>query len=112
MDANAALQKLCKWRSVFAGWQLGTRSIKDAECQAVRDHREVTMLLRAEVNALTTLLVDKGCFTAAEFTKQVGIEAELLDKAFEKRFPGISTTLVGVEYQAPACIETMKDWKP
>lgn len=48
----AALNKLAKWRSVFAGWQLGTRLKEDPECQAVKDHREVTILLRAEVSAL------------------------------------------------------------
>lgn len=60
MDVNRILQKLCKWRSVFAGWQLGTRPDTDAECQAVRDHREVTMLMRAELSALTALLIEKG----------------------------------------------------
>jgi hypothetical protein len=33
-----ALQKLAKWRLIFAGWQLGTRLKGDPECDAVRDH--------------------------------------------------------------------------
>src|SRR5438067_1656730 len=41
---DAALNRLTKWRSVFCGWQLGTRSSTDPEAQAVRDHREATML--------------------------------------------------------------------
>jgi len=55
-----ALNKFAKWRTWFASWQLGTRSDHDGECSAVKDHREVTMLLRAEVNALTKVLIDKG----------------------------------------------------
>lgn len=31
------LQRLGKWRTVFASWQLGTRSKNDPEAQAVRD---------------------------------------------------------------------------
>jgi hypothetical protein len=111
-NVDNALQKLTKWRSVFAGWQLGTRSIEDAECQAVRDHREVTMLMRAELNALTWLLIDKKIFTPEEFTERVGIEAGLLDKDYEEKFPGISTSLVGVHYKMPEAAITMKGWRP
>src|SRR5205809_59165 len=48
----AALNRLTKWRSVFAGWQLGTRPLGDPECDAVRDHREVTILMRAELTTI------------------------------------------------------------
>lgn len=34
------LNVVCKWRSLFAGWQLGTRPKGDPESDAVRDHRE------------------------------------------------------------------------
>ncbi len=97
---------------MFAGWQLGTRADTDPECQAVRDHREVTMLLRVEVNALTSLLIEKGFFTAQEFSAAVGYEAELLDKAYEKRFPGLSTSQHGVNIKMPEALETMKGWRP
>ena len=53
----AALNRLCKWRAIFAGWQLGTRAKGDPESDAVRDHREVTILLRAEASAMTGLLL-------------------------------------------------------
>lgn len=55
-----AMNKLAKWRSIFAGWQLGTRAKGDPESDAVRDHREATILLRAEVNALTACLIEGG----------------------------------------------------
>lgn len=54
-DTADALNRLAKWRTVFAGWQLGTRARGDPESDAVRDHREATIMLRAEVNALTAL---------------------------------------------------------
>ena len=60
---SRAMNRLAKWRSVFAGWQLGTRQIGDPESDAVRDHREVTLLLRAEQSALVLLLIEKGIFT-------------------------------------------------
>jgi hypothetical protein len=112
MDVNRILQKLCKWRGVFAGWQLGTRADTDAECQAVRDHREVTMLLRAEVSALTGLLIEKGGFSAEEFRQQLAIEAVHLDKAYEEKFPGFSTSDVGVEMHLPTALQTTKGWRP
>ncbi len=112
MSVQAILNKLTKWRGVFAGWQLGTRANTDPECQAVRDHREITILLRVEVNALTALLVDKGYFTEAEFTAAVGRDAEELDKDYERRFPGISTSQDGVILKMPEAAQTMKGWRP
>jgi hypothetical protein len=106
------IQRLCKWRSIFAGWQLGTRSNSDPECQAVRDHREVTMILRAEVNALTHLLANKSrTFTIQEFGSQVQKEAEWLCSEYEKRFPGCRASDEGMVFDSRA-VETMKNWKP
>lgn len=113
-EIAAALQKLTKWRSVFAAWQLGTRADTDQECKAVKDHREVTILLRAEVSALTGLLIEKGVFTAVEFTEALANEAEQLSADYEKRFPGIEATLTGITYHLPKIKEhgTMDGWPP
>jgi hypothetical protein len=111
-EANNAIQKLCKWRGVFAGWQLGTRTSEDPECQAVRDHREVTMLMRAELNALTRCCIDAGLFTEETFTKQLGEEAQFLDKSYEEKFPGYSTDLDGVHMKMPEAFNTSKGWRP
>lgn len=97
---DAALQRLTKWRSVFAGWQLGTRSMEDPECQAVRDHREVTILMRAELNAMLSLLVEKG------------EEANRLSGLYEEKFPGMKATDFGIQYDTKRAAETMKGWKP
>lgn len=108
---HAALNKVTKWRTVFAGWQLGTRSDSDPECKAVKDHREVTILLRVENTALLKLLVDKGIFTTEEFQQATIDEAELLNKDYEARFPGVQATDIGMRYDWRA-MDTMKDWKP
>lgn len=114
-ETRRRLEKLGKWRSLFAGWQLGTRPDSDPECQAVKDHREVTILLRTEVNALTALLIEKGVFTAEEFDIQVGDEAKALDEAFQKRFPGVTSTEHGLSFDISRADEIstwMGGWKP
>lgn len=110
--ASRVTNRLCKWRSVFAGWQLGTRLDTDPESCAVRDHREVTMLLRAEVNALTACLIDAGVITSRSYTEQVIIECEHLDASYERRFPGMKATDHGITYELPLAAETMKGWLP
>ena len=112
MNQRDVLEKLAKWRTVFASWQLGTRSDTDPECTAVKDHREVTILLRAEVNALTALLIKDGVFTADEFAAQVQDEAVHLDLMYEKKFPGISTGLDGVVFTMPEAAETLRSFPP
>ncbi len=106
-----ALDRLTKWRTVFAGWQLGTRTKDDPECRAVKDHREVTILLRAEVSALVGMLVKKGVMTTEEWQQAMIEEAELLNKDYEKRFPGMVATDIGIRYDKRAA-ETMKGWLP
>lgn len=105
------LNRVTKWRNVFAGWQLGTRTDTDPECKAVKDHREVTILLRIEGSAMLKLLVDKGIFTEEEFQRGLIEEAELLDKDYERRFPGVQATDIGIKFDRRAA-ETMKDWLP
>lgn len=106
-----ATNRLAKWRSVFAGWQLGTRQQGDPESDAVRDHREVTLLLRAEQSALCALLVEKGVFTQEEWTAAFIQETERYQQDLEKKFPGMQATEFGIHYDRRA-METMKDWKP
>jgi hypothetical protein len=110
--AARVTNRLTKWRSTFAGWQLGTRLDTDPESQAVRDHREVTMLMRAELNALTACCITAGLFTAREFTEQVIVECERLDQAYERRFPGFSSSDIGMTMKLPEAAETMKGWRP
>jgi hypothetical protein len=90
MTAYEALNLVCKWRAVFAGWQIGTRPKGDPECDAIRDHRETTIILRVEQTALSKLLVDKGIVTLEELEKAIGDEAVLLNRDYERKFPGIT----------------------
>lgn len=109
---SAALNRLAKWRTVFAGWQLGTRSMSDPEAQAVRDHREVTMLMRAELNALVGLLVEKGVFSIQEFTERLDSEAEYLSKQYEQKFPGAKATDIGMDLDLAVFSKTAAGWRP
>lgn len=111
---STALNKLARWRPWFAGWQLGTRVNADPESQAVRDHRETTMILRAEQSALARLLIEKGVCTTAEFMAAVADEAEMLDKSYEARWPGVRTTEDGLVLDVAVIREhgTMAGWKP
>ena len=105
------LNRLCKWRMVYVGWQLGTRSTDDPEAQAVKDHRELTIMLRAEVNALSALLTQKKVFTSVELTAQVDVEAEVLMEAYEERFPGFKACDDGMQMDVQLAKVTMKGWK-
>jgi len=106
-----ALNTLAKWRVLFTGWQLGTRPKGDPECDAVRDHRELTILLRAEVTTFTALLREKGVFTDEEWLAALQREAELLNKDYERRFPGVTASEDGLAIDKRA-LPWMKGWKP
>lgn len=108
---DRALNRLTKWRTLFTGWQLGTRLKGDPESDAVRDHREVSILMRAELNAITQLLIKKGVFTEDEFGLQLAHECGHLEKGFEERFPGVKANDSGLVIDA-RFTETSKGWKP
>lgn len=110
-DSNRILNRLAKWRTHFAGWQLGTRLLDDPEAQAVRDHREVTILLRAEVNAISRALIEAKIVSEERFTDLVCEEAILLEKAFEQRWPGVRATDEGLAYDNRV-VDWMKKWRP
>jgi hypothetical protein len=112
--ALAALNRLGKWRSIFAGWQLGTRPKGDPECDAVRDHREVTILLRAEMSAAIGVLVRKGVITEAEWTAALEREANDLSRGYSQRFPGAAATDDGLTLDLRRIERAgwMKGWRP
>lgn len=106
-----ALNILTKWRVLFTGWQLGTRPKGDPEGDAVRDHREATILLRAEVTAFTGLLRAKGVFTDEEWLAALEREAKLLAEDYERRFPGVTASENGLKIDKRA-LPWMKGWRP
>jgi hypothetical protein len=105
------MERLGKWRTLFAGWQLGTRPKGDPECEAVGDHREATLVLRAEVTALSMLLVSKGVATQEEVLAAFEDEAEQLNADLERRFPGVKATDYGLALDKRV-LPWMKGWKP
>ena len=110
--ARSALEKVAKWRSVLAGWQLGTRQESDPECKAVRDQRDAQIALRVEVTALTSLLLEKGVIKEDEYFDAIIREAHELDAMYERKFPGFKTNEHGVDIDVAVAVETMKGWKP
>lgn len=109
---SATLNRVAKWRNVFAGWQLGTRSDTDPEAKAVKDQREALILMRIEVTAMVALMIEKNVFTEQEFKASMIREADFLDKVFEKAFPGFSVADYGVKMTMPEAGETMRNWRP
>jgi len=109
-----ALNRVAKWRTLFAGWQLGTRPKGDPECDAVRDHRELTILLRVEQSALVGVLIRKGIINPHEWEAALEDEANQLDDDYQVKFPGVRATDDGLvmnlrEIEAAGW---MKTWKP
>jgi len=109
--ALRSLNRLTKWKAVFSGWQLGTRPIGDPESDAVRDHREISLILRAEVTALSRILVEKHLMTRDDLNRAIGEEAEYLADSLSLRFPGFRATDDGMEMDGRA-VETTKGWNP
>ena len=109
--AMKSLNRLAKWRSHYAGWQLGTRSNTDPECNAVRDSQEARLLMRVEVTAVVKLLVEKGLVTVDELNEAVAEEADMLNDDLAIRWPGIHAEDHGLVYDHRAK-DTMTGWKP
>jgi hypothetical protein len=106
---RAALEKLAKWRKFFASWQLGTTPADDGRYKAVANHRELSILMRAELSALTGLLIRKGAFTQAEFGEALEREAKLLDHDYEESYPGWRSLTEGLSMKLPEAAETMRN---
>lgn len=104
------INRLGKWRAVFAGWQLGRRPQCDPESEAVRDHRELSMLLRAELNALSALLLERKIVTVDDLSKQLQVECKYLCEAYERRFPGVKATDAGIQIQPELALHTTGEW--
>ena len=105
-----SINNLAKWRRVFMNWQLGSRQKGDHEADAVVDHRELSMIMRAELNGLVALLIQKGVFSALEFTAQLHVEAEELSASFSNRFPGYTAADDGLVVDLSKGLETARKY--
>ena len=88
MTAAEALNRLCKWRTVLTGWHLGSQSSDTPGVPAMRDLQDFRLVVRAEVSALVTLLVETGVFSADEYETALALEAEILERKLQESFPG------------------------
>lgn len=104
---STALNIVTKWRNVFA---LMWTANHEAKHKAIKNASEQAILHRCELSALAALLIQKGVFTHVEFTAQAEIEAEALNEAYEKRFPGMKASLTGVTFSNPEASRTMQRW--
>jgi hypothetical protein len=103
------LNKLCKWRTVLAGWHGGSLGKDSPGCKALRDEADQRLITRVELNALVSLSIARGVFTGDDLHKQFDIEAAELDRHYERRFPGFRTTSDGVNiYDTDMAQETTK----
>lgn len=96
MTQMTSTNRLAKWRRIFMNWQIGNAPKGHLEGDAIVHHRELSMILRAECNALAALLIQKGVFSQIEFTAQTEVEAEHLATEYEKLFPGLKVTDDGI----------------
>ena len=72
-----------------------------------------TALMRVELTAIATLLIESGAFNVEQFQEACAKEAELLDKDYEKKFPGFRTSAEGIViYDKNLAADTTRHWKP
>jgi hypothetical protein len=93
----AALNKLCKWRNVFTGWHLGSLPKNAPGVPTMRDLQDFRLIARAELNAITAMLVAKGICTSDELRESLAAEALAFDAKLEAIFPGYRATDDGIE---------------
>jgi hypothetical protein len=103
---EAAVQRLAKWRTVFVGWMIGTRSPDQPGVKAYRDRADAVLMMRVEINALTALLIAKGVFSVDEFMAQIVTECEHKQRELEAMFPGYKATDIGISIDIPVAAET------
>lgn len=151
------LNRLGKWRTILTGRLVGTKAITDPTAIALRDVFDKMNILAAEANALQTLTLDLGIFSAEDlqsmleirnaaakagtvelfstllklraqvtavtdilirsgafgaerYRAQVHIESELLCECYEATFPGIQATDDGLSMKPLVVAKYMKEW--
>lgn len=109
------MNKLCKWRTVLAGWHTGSKALLNPQgkpepgVQAMRDLMDKWLIMRVDNSAMAAILIKKGIVTAEEFTAQVYAEAEHLDAALTTLFPGFRSTENGMSIDIEKALKTMAD---
>lgn len=102
------LNRLCRWRTVFTGWFIGTKAKEAPGVQAWRDLADTRLIQRVEMNATLALLLDKGIITVDELKSQIVIECDAYQKELEAKFPGHVAIEDGIRINGPLALETYK----
>lgn len=95
-SVELAVNRLCRFKMVLARWQLGNRENGDQEFEAVCDTRSLLLILRAEVNALLSVLVDTRIIKHTDFDKALEATANRDNTNLSLRFPGYYGTDEGL----------------
>jgi hypothetical protein len=107
MNVDTALNRLAKWRKFFVSWQVGTRELGDREAAAITHHVEMSILMRAELNAVIKVLLDSGTVTSGELEHAITAEALALAETYAKNYPGWKATDAGMAMEMPDALNTM-----
>lgn len=92
------LEALGKWRNVLAARMFGywknsaeykSDSRKKAQYDEYAELRELTLALRAEMNSIAQLMLNKKIFTEEEYILMMNDQMGLLLMQYQKHFPGI-----------------------
>jgi translation initiation factor 2 beta subunit (eIF-2beta)/eIF-5 len=81
--------KLRQIGRVQFGRIFGTEPNTSGRYKAMIDLLERCYFMRAEINAVTKLLIDKGVFSSSEFQKEIESEMEVYFKDVAAHFPEI-----------------------
>lgn len=112
-ELRRAAQRLRQFGRLAASRLFGTLPTTSGRYKAVVDEWERSLLLRAEMNALVLLLVDKKVVTSAEWTARVVEEIRALADAHQKLWPELTTDEVGIhvhDAQAFAARSKSEGW--
>jgi hypothetical protein len=119
IDRSSAIFSWCmKIRQVGRiqlGRVLGTVSNTKGSYKAWIDLLERSYFMRAEINALTALLIKKGAFTEAEWMKQWEEEASSFFKEVSKDWPEVEFTDYGYTIVDPVALaerSKREGWPP
>lgn len=81
---------------ITAGRMFGTIANTNGKYIAIMDLEERSIYCRAEVNALTALLIKKGLFSNEEFQTQLAEELNHLADLYQAKIPEVLFTPIGM----------------
>ena len=115
MEVRRAAQRLQQFGRLAASRLFGTMLSTDGRSKAVVDEWERSLILRAEMNALVGLLIDKGIVTEAEWAARSVEALRHLADAHAKTWPELTVDETGIhihDMAAHAARAKAERWPP